>query len=420
MDRNETDEPRSSAGMGNLSMNPYRLPVSGIEVHLRQPAGREELMLLEGSAFEMALPIALLENLASRAGGNGLDWAALPVTDIDAALLRIRVAVFGDLVRADLVCPAQGCGKRIDVSFSIAEFIAHHAPRGVRGVEPADAEDPGWLRLRWYSGRFRLPTGADIVAAAVECRARARACSPMHPACRASRAGVYAAVLRAIEAMAPSLSGELNAECAECGAAVEIYFDARSFALRRIAGPGNIHLRGHAPPRSPLPLARSGYSRPATRPAHPLRGDAEAAGKSVLRWRRLPYLTRIVGNPPAQGPIIKPANPIMTRWRHRLHARAGRKGSWPRARIATAPEASLAVRPVAPVVVAVASACRAADNAPFTLGRSSELTCPGSGCRRLTRPPMRAVVPPRSAPPRDALERIATSSCGIGALLTPH
>jgi hypothetical protein len=249
MDRNESDEPRGSAGMGNLSMSPYRLPVSGIDVHLRQPAGREELLLLEGSACEMALAIALLENLAPRPGGTGLDWAALPVMDIDAALLRIRVAVSGDLVRADLVCPAQGCGKRIDVDFSIAEFLAHHAPRRVRGVEPAGAEYPGWRRLADTSAMFRLPTGADIVAAQIERqpeRELLRRC--IRPA--GLRAPVLRRVLRAIEAMAPSLSGELKAECAECGAVVEIYFDARNFALRELQGQatfiyGDTHLLAH-------------------------------------------------------------------------------------------------------------------------------------------------------------------------------
>jgi hypothetical protein len=230
-------------------MSPFRLPVSGIDVHLRPPAGREELLLLEASAFEMALAIALLENLASRAGGTGLDWAALPVTDIDAALLSIRRAGFGDLVRADLVCPAPGCGKRIDVNFSIAEFLAHHAPRRVRGVEPAGAENPGWLRLADTSAMFRLPTCADIVAAQIERRPERELLSRcIRPA--VLRAPVLRRVLRAIEAMAPSLSGELEAECAECGAAVEIYFDARSFALRELQGQatfiyGDTHLLAH-------------------------------------------------------------------------------------------------------------------------------------------------------------------------------
>ncbi|MGH7841772.1 MAG: hypothetical protein ACREQT_09680 [Candidatus Binataceae bacterium] len=230
-------------------MNPYRLPVSGFDIHLRQAGGREDLMLLEASALDMALAIALLENVASRSDEGVADWAALPVTDVDAALLRIRQNLLGDLICTDLLCPAPLCGKRIDVKFSIGEFLAHHAPSRVRGVGPAGADNPGWFRLADGSAMFRLPTGEDIIAAAIERspeRELIRRC--IRPA--GLRTTLLRRALRAIETMAPSLSDELAAECAECGAAVRIYFDARSFALRELQGHaafiyGDTHLLAH-------------------------------------------------------------------------------------------------------------------------------------------------------------------------------
>jgi hypothetical protein len=41
-------------------------------------------------------------------------------------------------------------------------------------------------------------------------------------------------VLGIIESMAPSLSGELQGQCTECGTEVGIYFDARGFVLREL------------------------------------------------------------------------------------------------------------------------------------------------------------------------------------------
>jgi len=208
-----------------------RLPVSGIDIRLRPFSGRDDLLLAEASSLGMALAIALLESLGARSDGSPLDWAALPGTDIDAALLQIRRAVFGDLVSADAVCPAQACGQRIDLRFSLGEFLAHHAPRRLRGVEPAEVE--GWFRCAGSSAMFRPPTGGDIAAAAdstdPERELLRRCVRPADVPARALRR-----ILRAVEAMAPSLADELQGECAECGAAVGLYFDARRFALREL------------------------------------------------------------------------------------------------------------------------------------------------------------------------------------------
>jgi len=210
--------------------HPYRLPVSAIDIRLSPFAGREELLLAEASALDMTLAVALLDSTALRSDGTVLDWAKLPCTDIDAALLHLRRAVLGDAIRADVVCPSAACGKRIDISFSVGEFLAHHSSRRVRGVEPAA---DGWFRFADGSATFRPPTGADIAAAATGGdpeRELAHRC--VRPADLPGSA--WRRAVRALEAMAPSLAETLLGECAECGVAVDVYFDARSFALREL------------------------------------------------------------------------------------------------------------------------------------------------------------------------------------------
>jgi hypothetical protein len=213
-------------------MNPYRLPVSGVEVMVRQPVGREDLILLEAPAGGLAAAIALLAAIAQGIDGRALDWAALPASDADAAVLRVRQMTMGDAVRSDARCPAPACGKAIEIAFNIGDFLAHHAPRRPRSVEPADAEE-GWYRLSGSPVTFRIPTGGDLVAQAGQpeaARGLIRRCVRPHDV----RAPLLARVERALAAMAPNLTSDLRARCPECGTAVELHFDAREFALREL------------------------------------------------------------------------------------------------------------------------------------------------------------------------------------------
>jgi hypothetical protein len=249
----------------------FRLPVSGRVVALRPLCGDDELLLLEGAGTpsgDAAVALALAGRLSRDVAGAPVDWGSLSVTDLDALVLHLRQALLGDRIRADLACPARGCGRRIDVSFSIADFLAHHAPRkgGARkggwALEPA--EEPGWFCLARAaektgtpgaepapagrgvralgssaSGpecgpvRFRLPTAADQLAvtgdpAAEDAMAR-RCLRPAEIPARLRRR-----VEAVMEAMAPSLSSEVQGSCPECGAVVTLHFDARWFCLREL------------------------------------------------------------------------------------------------------------------------------------------------------------------------------------------
>jgi len=176
----------------------FRLPVSGHLVVLRHPTGAEDLLLLEASGDETELALALADQLAQPTSGATFDWRELTVSDLEALILRLRQAVIGDRVRADVACQSAGCGRRIDISFSVNDYLAHRKPAkpGAHtrwSVEPD--EELGWFRLtpvRKRTGKlasraeppaddsgapaelsdstgvvvFRLPTVADQLAVA--------------------------------------------------------------------------------------------------------------------------------------------------------------------------------------------------------------------------------------------------------------
>lgn len=214
-------------------MTVFRLPVSRIDVVLREPGGAEDLLLAEAAAIDTRLAIALLERLAIPAGPQTVDWWAAPIADIDAALLGIRRRVFGDRLRADVVCPARGCGSRIDIEFSIGDYLAHHTPRSPRGV--ARGAEAGWFTIADTDVSFRLPSGADQAALSRE----PDAVGELVQRCiRPST--VVAKTLRRVEsamaALAPNLFGELDGVCPECGATVGIPFDPQRWVLHELRG----------------------------------------------------------------------------------------------------------------------------------------------------------------------------------------
>jgi hypothetical protein len=201
-------------------------------VILRPLTGVEELLLLEAPICDTALALALLDRLAQRAEEveetDAFFSGGLCVTDVDALLLYLRSAIFGDAIRSDALCPRESCGARFDMAFRISEYLAHHRPRTPRGLEMA--EETGWFRLRDTPVSFRLPTGADQAAVAGRRdaeREMVRRC--VRPAGAAAR--LVRRAETAMEVLAPRLSRELEGACLECGAKVTLYFDVQQFTL---------------------------------------------------------------------------------------------------------------------------------------------------------------------------------------------
>ena len=209
------------------------LPVSGRRATLRQPTGRDEMLLLEAHGTEPARAVAFLDALSD----DALDAAALPVADADALLLLLRGALLGDRIVAETSCPAPGCGAPVDVAFGIAAFLGHHRPRTPRlrawQVAPC-AVEPGWFALRpagatAEAARFRLPTLGDERDApdAVALAARCIVPAPAAPALRR-------AAEAAMAVLAPSLAGPLAGACPNCGAPVSVRFDPRRYVLAEL------------------------------------------------------------------------------------------------------------------------------------------------------------------------------------------
>lgn len=206
------------------------LPVSGIGVEVAELGGYEDVLLTEIRACDTALALELVERVA-RPIGRDVEWSALTVSDLDALVLHIRRAVLADIVRTTVRCRAQACGERVDIRFGIGEYLAHHRPRRARQVEAED--EPGWYALRDRSARFRLPSGADMVAlracARPEIELRRRCIQPED-----AGGAVLRRVQRAMEALAPNLAGDLVGTCAECGEHLALRFDPQRYCLREL------------------------------------------------------------------------------------------------------------------------------------------------------------------------------------------
>lgn len=197
---------------------------------MQLPNGADDIVLLEAGNPGVESAVALLANIVHRDDGAALDWSALAMTDIDVLLLSLRQRVVGDRLSAEVVCEADACGERVDIVFSIADYINHHRPR--MPVHLA-AVDETWFRLDGTDVEFRVPSVSDQLAIASEERpeqALVRRCI------RRPETGPRARrrVETAMEAMAPSLASELTGTCPECGAAVSAWFDPLQYVLREL------------------------------------------------------------------------------------------------------------------------------------------------------------------------------------------
>jgi hypothetical protein len=217
------------------------LPASGVEVELRHPTGQEDLLLLEAKGGDAETALALAARLAHTPDGAAVDFAALPVGDLDAALVRLRQMLLGDRVRSDVTCTSPGCGARIDISFGLGDYLEHRRPRApaLRAWDVAPCADaPGWFRLARRAAaeepvQFRLPAAGDERAAADRSDAAAelarRCVRPTGLPARLRRAAEAA-----MEALAPSLSSELTGVCPDCAAEISVHFDARGYCLQEL------------------------------------------------------------------------------------------------------------------------------------------------------------------------------------------
>jgi len=208
-----------------------RLPVSGLEVDLRALDGADDVILSETSHRDMSLALALLRRVASAPAGAGVDWADLPVTDVDALVLWLRIATSGNLLRAEARCQTSGCGALLDINFPVSDYLAAIRPRVPHTVRPT--AEASWFSIAGTVVTFRVPTAADLLAVSRRGdRVRALRDLCVRPADAPAR--IVRRIETALESMAPPVARELAAQCPECSRAVTLYFDPVQFVLREL------------------------------------------------------------------------------------------------------------------------------------------------------------------------------------------
>ena len=236
------------------------LPVSGITLSVREPTGEDELYVVETAFPPFPAMLGLARRVARTAAGQPLDWAILPAADLGAAVLIIRQSWIGDVIRSDIWCPEPGCGDRIDITFSIGEYLRHHRPRRPRGVtaEPSG----GWYSLSGTPGargragaggaavRFRIPTVDDLIAAS-GCDQPTEELTGRCVDAPDLAWSLAQRLDRALSALAPSLDDLLGGECPGCGQTMTMRFEPLGYALAELQNAfSGIYAETHALARS--------------------------------------------------------------------------------------------------------------------------------------------------------------------------
>lgn len=185
-------------------------------VALRAPTGADEEWLLDGDDVTRPERVTrLLERCVLRIGGRrcSLELArGLTCGDREALLLHLRRATFGDRLACTLECPA--CGEAMDLDLSVAELLVEPGP------DPRGEQVMALILADGSAVRFRLPTGADLEAAAraggVEDGVRA-----LLERCVSAPAGLCAEARTELAARMASLDPQaeirLQLRCPDCG-----------------------------------------------------------------------------------------------------------------------------------------------------------------------------------------------------------
>lgn len=206
------------------------LTISGARLVVDEPTGEDELFVLETPLAPLPAMVELGRRVGTGEHGTPLDWPSLPAADVGAAALLIRRAWLGDVIRTDVACPESGCGERIEVSFGIEQYVAHHRPRRPRAVAPGD--DDGWYALTGANVRFRIPTIADVLEA-ISAESPALTLSERCVQ-GTSTASVTRRIDRALAAMAPRLESSVGGTCPSCGQEVSLRFDPVVYTLSEL------------------------------------------------------------------------------------------------------------------------------------------------------------------------------------------
>lgn len=214
------------------------------ELRLR-PATEDDQWFLLDSLDSGLLPSARATALLQRCLEPAQQSIArtLSVGDREALLLQLRSITFGDTMPCILGCPAQGCGEPMELTLQVSELLTP-AYAQVRKQHELSIDDEGAS----YSLQFRLPTAADVDAAAsLACHDPELAALELLRSCLAGAThdgrpvaaeslpgAVRDAVAAAMAEHDPQAEIDLELDCPNCGQPLSVIFDAAGYLLQEL------------------------------------------------------------------------------------------------------------------------------------------------------------------------------------------
>jgi hypothetical protein len=203
-----------------------KLPVSGLEIEFRLPTGSDDLALIEAGGNQIEQALVALARLAfgkaARAGRSlkETDWRSLSVTDIECALLGLRRFLEGDSVTCLLRNRSHECGESMEMSFSVTALLDDVSPRMPRGVTRVAGKARKFeLTASASPVRFHVPTVSDQLAVLGKPEGGALLLDICTGRAKLSK-NEATRIERAMEALAPAVSREIDGVCPNCGKAV--------------------------------------------------------------------------------------------------------------------------------------------------------------------------------------------------------
>lgn len=224
------------------------------QVELAPLTGREEELLAQEDRPAAGLVTELLGRCVKRIGEiseiTPQLMRELTVADRQYLLLMLRQLSFGDRVQATLPCPWPGCGKGVDIDFSIDDVpvagcedfrphyeleIEHFEEAAALGLEPAPR----------HVVKYRLPNGGDQEAVLDDARLNevGKLCALLSR-CILAVGGIESPapewvmrlppearlrIEQAMESRAPGLELSMDIECPECRRGFVAPFELQDF-----------------------------------------------------------------------------------------------------------------------------------------------------------------------------------------------
>lgn len=200
-----------------------------LRIQLRELNGFDEQSVCR---TDTATAISLLDRLLMRGPGSvSEDFKAIDLTasERDRLLACVYEQTFGPRIESTSRCSF--CESPFDLTFTIESLLAAFDP--VASQSAAKPEPGGAFHLP-DGLRFRLPTGADELAAAGLPLEEAELVLLQRCVLEPEKDIDVEAVQQAMADIAPVLDVDIDAQCPECGGKQSVRFDVQFYLLRAL------------------------------------------------------------------------------------------------------------------------------------------------------------------------------------------